>query len=66
MFLRISVPRMLSAVLDSAVTPCVPAAIEGTAALGVRAQEILVVGTPEAEALAAEVADVGDERASTK
>jgi len=43
----------------------VPAAIEETTALGVRGQEILVADRREAEALAVEVADVGDERAST-
>jgi len=48
----------------------VPAAIEETTALGVRGQEVLVADRHEAEALeaaglAVEVADVGDERAST-
>ena len=47
---------MLSATPHLTVTPCVPAAIEETTALGVRVQE--------AEALAVEVAvaDVGDEK----
>jgi hypothetical protein len=45
------------ATLVLTVTPYVPAAIEETTALGVRVQE--------AEALAVEVADVEDERAST-
>ena len=61
-FRRIWVPLMLSVALDLAATPCVPAAIEETTALGVR---VLVAGTQEAEALAAEVVVVGDERAST-
>ena len=53
---------MLSATPHLTVTPCVPAAIEETTALGVRVQEVLVVGTQEAEALAVAVADVGDEK----
>jgi hypothetical protein len=65
-FLQILAPLMLSAALDLTVTPCVPAALEETTALGVRAREVLVVDTREAEALAPEVADGGDERASTK
>ena len=65
MFRRISVPLILLAALDSAVTPCVPAAIEETRASEARAQEVLVVDTDEEEALAVEVAGVGGERAST-
>jgi hypothetical protein len=52
---------MLSAALDLVVTPCVPAAIEETIALGVRAQEV-VLGTEEAEVLAGAVAGAGDEK----
>src|SRR5262249_36525207 len=50
MFRRIWVPLMLLAPLDLAVTPCVPAAIEETTALGGRVQE---------EALVVEVAVAG-------
>jgi len=59
---------MLLAAPDLTAPPCVPAAIEETTALWVRVQEVLVVGTEEAEARAVEVAvaDVGDESASTK
>ena len=53
---------MLSATLDLVVTPCVPAAIEETIALEVRAREV-VLGTEEAEALAGAVAGAGDENA---
>jgi len=53
------------AALALAVTPYAPAAIEETTALGVLGQEVLVADRQKAEALAVEVADVGDERAST-
>ena len=52
---------MLSAALDLVVTPCVPAAIAETIALGVRAREV-VLGTEEAEVLAGAVAGAGDEK----
>jgi hypothetical protein len=44
---------MLLVTLDSAGTPCVPAAIEDTTALGARVQEVLAPGTAGAEALVA-------------
>jgi hypothetical protein len=55
---------MLLAALDSAVTPCVPAAIEETTALGLQVPEVLVLDTEEAEALVLEaVADADDKKA---
>ena len=64
-FRRIWAPRPLLAALALAVTPYAPAAIEETTALEVLGQEVLVADRQEEEALAVEVADVGDERAST-
>ena len=55
---------MLLAALDSAVTPCVPAAIEETTALGLQVPEVLVLDTEEAEALVLEaVAGADDKKA---
>ena len=55
---------MLLATLDSAVTPCVPAAIEETAVLGAQVQEVLAPGTEEVEALVLEaVAGADDKKA---
>src|SRR5262245_2292195 len=46
---------VLLATLDLAVTPCVPAAIEETTALGAQVEQVLAVGAaePEAPAVAA-------------
>ena len=55
---------MLLAALDSAVTPCVPAAIEETTALEAQVQEVLALDTEEAEALVLEaVAGADDKKA---
>jgi len=55
---------MLLAARDSAVTPCVPAAIEETTALGLQVPEVLVLDTEEAEALVLEaVAGADDKKA---
>src|SRR5215813_1215574 len=54
---------MPSAVPDSTVMLCVPAAIEEITALGPEAAQVLAQDMQEAEALAVEVAGVGDERA---
>ena len=61
MFQRIWAPLMLLAALDSAVTPCVPAAIEETTALGLQVPEVLVLDTEEAEALVLEAVALGPE-----
>ena len=62
MFQQILVPLMLLVALDSAVTPCVPAAIGETAALALQVQEVLAPGTEEAAALVLEVVEGGDDK----
>ena len=52
MFQRILAPLILLATLDSAVTQCVPAAIEETAASAAQVQQALAPATEEAEAVA--------------
>ncbi len=55
---------MLLAAVDSAVTPCVPAAIEETTALELQVPEVLVLDTEEAVVLVLEaVAGADDKKA---
>jgi hypothetical protein len=55
---------MLLVTLDLALTPCVPAAIEETTALGARVQEVLARGTAGAVAVAEAVAGADDKKDS--